>query len=67
MATTICYKLNTPIIYNKGTKWEKSCDTFLERYANPKTAQAEVDELNRAATDRVYFVDAQEPFDTWGD
>lgn len=67
MTTTICYKLNTPIIYNKGTKWEKSCDTFLERYANFQTAQAEVDELNKTATDRVYFVDAQEPLDAQGD
>lgn len=25
----ICYKATKPTIYNKGTKWEKVCDTFL--------------------------------------
>ena len=29
---TICYKLKTPCIYNKGTKYESKCDTFLACY-----------------------------------
>lgn len=67
MTTTICYKLNTPIIYNEGTEWEKSCDTFLECYCvNTELAHKKVAELNATATDRVYFVDAQEMFDTTG-
>ena len=58
---TICYKLNTPIFYNKGTKYETSCDIFLECYSYSKeAAQRECDKLNVTATDRIYFVSEQE-------
>lgn len=62
MSTVICYKLDTPIIYNEGTKWEKSCDTFLECYVrgDKDFAQKKCDELNASATDRIYFLDEQE-------
>lgn len=64
MMTTICYKLNTPIIYNAGTSYEQQEDTFLECmiYATKEQAQVTCDKLNLTATDRVYFVDEQEPF-----
>ena len=47
MTNTICYKLNNPIYYNKGTKWEKACDTFLAYYTykNDEEAQAEAKKL----------------------
>lgn len=59
----VCYKLHEPVIYNKGTKYEKSCDTFLECYSYSKeAAQEKCNELNETATDRVYFVSEQEEF-----
>lgn len=44
---TICYKTKTPIVYNKGTKWEKSCDTFLlcYCYGTDEEVQAEIDRM----------------------
>jgi len=27
---TICYKTKEPVYYNKGTSYEKTCDTFLK-------------------------------------
>lgn len=48
MVNTICYKLKTPIIYNKGTKWEKKEDTFLVcyGYTNIIDHNAKLKELN---------------------
>lgn len=46
--TTICYKTKTPVYYNKGTEYEKSCDQFLA-YMTWKTiekAQEEAEKLN---------------------
>lgn len=61
MRATICYTLHTPVVYNKGTKYEKSHDTFLECYcANKEMAKIECDKLNKSATDRIYFVSEQE-------
>lgn len=46
--TVICYKTKTPTIYNKGTRYERSCDTFLSYYTykTKEEAQIECDELN---------------------
>lgn len=62
MMNTICYKLDTPVVYNKGTKWESSEDTFLECYVRGTREDAEAlcVEKNLTATNRVYFVDQQE-------
>lgn len=74
MMNAICYKTTNPTIYNKGTKWEKTCDTFLAYYThkNDVDAQNEVDFLNttKPATlfngepalceERTYFVNKQE-------
>ena len=48
MAYAICYKLKTPRVYNKGTKWETTESTFLARYgySTLERTQAWVDELN---------------------
>ena len=45
---TICYQTKVPTVYNKGTKWEKSCDTFLLCYAygTDEQVQADIDRLN---------------------
>lgn len=61
MTKTICYKLNTPITFNGGISYH---DTFLECYVNEENAQTKCDELNATATDRIYFIDQQEKFDT---
>ena len=47
--TVICYKRREPIVYNKGTQYERSCDTFLAYYTYKSVidAQAEVDAINK--------------------
>ena len=44
----ICYKLKNPVIYNKGTKWERGYDTFLayQTYKPLYEAELEADDLN---------------------
>lgn len=32
MQYVVCYKTKEPVIYNKGTQWETTCDTFLSFY-----------------------------------
>ena len=48
LCNTICYKQKEPTYYNKGTKWEKTCDTFLlcYVYGNDEQAQQRCDEMN---------------------
>ena len=74
MATVICYKQHEPTVYNRGTKYEKACDTFLAYYTYKTVAEAqkEVDEINAnkpeklfngelaKCDERVYFVSEQE-------
>ena len=77
MVNAICYKLDTPIIYNEGTPYEKKCDTFLAYYGNRDYAKAqeEVDKINQGIiktingqpTDiehRHYFINIQPAIDT---
>lgn len=56
MATVICYKTNKPTIYNKGTVYETSCDTFIAYYTfkTVDEAQKEVDEINRTKPERLW-------------
>lgn len=58
----VCYKLNTPIVYNAGTQWESKQDTFCQGYAPADKNQqaAIIEKLNKEATDRVYFIEYQE-------
>ena len=73
--TVICYKTKKPTIYNKGTKYEKTCDTFLSYYTykTKQDAQLECNELNTIKPHRLwngkiidwniidyFFVDEQE-------
>ena len=30
----VCYTTKEPVVYNKGTKWEKTCSDFLFIQAN---------------------------------
>jgi len=75
----ICYKVKSPVVYNKGTKWESSCDTFLACYGG---TQDMVNRLNtdinakeqfcaehRLDADNIdyFFINQQEEFDTRGD
>ena len=48
MANALCYKTKNPVIYNKGTIWEKQDDEFLAMYVsyNDQEAQAIADKLN---------------------
>lgn len=32
MQYVVCYKTKEPVIYNKGTQWETTCDTFPSFY-----------------------------------
>ena len=77
LVRTICYKTKEPVYYNKGTKYEQTCDTFLMNifYGTKEQAQKEVDRLNKEhpATNRTgapinwdeidyFFTDVQESF-----
>lgn len=43
MTNTVCYKTIEPTYYNKGTKYESSCDEFLAFYC-PGKSKAEITE-----------------------
>lgn len=79
MMTTINYVTKEPTIYNKGSKWEASCDTFLAYYTYKtiEEAKAEVEEMNRTHPTYAgngepinwekidhFFIDEQDMFDT---
>ena len=76
--TVICFRTINPIYYNKGTKWETTCDHFLAYYTYKtiEEAKKEVEEMNRnhPAKDgaglpidwtavKEFFVSEQEPMD----
>lgn len=76
--TVICYKTKSPVVYNKGTKYEKPCDEFLSYYTykTPKDAEIECQELNTIKPNQLwngqeidwsiidyFFVDEQEPME----
>lgn len=76
--TVICYKTKTPVVYNKGTKYEKRCDEFLSYYTykTRENAEIECNELNTTKPRQLwngkeidwsvidyFFVDEQEPME----
>lgn len=76
--TVICYKTKTPVVYNKGTKYEKRCDEFLSYYTykTRENAEIECNELNTTKPHQswngkeidwsiidYFFVDEQEPME----
>lgn len=48
LMNTICYKQKVPTVYNRGTKYESSCDHFLYQYVygDDEHAQKAADKLN---------------------
>lgn len=54
--TVVCYKLKKPIVYNKGTDYEKSEDKFLAFYSykTEEEAQEEVDIINKKKPERLW-------------
>lgn len=68
---TVCYKTKVPTVYNKGTKWESQCDTFLQCELHGFTrgqAAAKVKEMNENKPENVeyYFLHEQPAMDTSG-
>lgn len=60
---TVCYKNDVPTIYNEGTEYEKSCDTFLYCICDTKEGSERIaNEMNKTAKDCVYFASMQEDF-----
>lgn len=55
MMNVVCYKMKEPVVYNKGTQWESSCDTFLYKYVygNEANAQDLANKLNQMLMDGV--------------
>ena len=53
--TVVCYRTKEPRYWNKGTRYETSCDHFLSHYSHksPEETQKEVDEINRTHPERV--------------
>lgn len=76
--TVICYKTKTPVVYNKGTKYETTCNEFLSYYTYKTRENAEI-ECNTLNTTKprqlwngkeidwsmidYFFVDEQEPME----
>lgn len=56
LAPVICYKTKKPVYYNKGTKWETTCDKFLAYYGHGtfEEAQKEADEINRTKPEKLF-------------
>lgn len=76
--TIVCYKTIKPVVYNEGTKYETTCDTFLCYYTNKtiEEAQKDCDKMNAGKPLYIwngkeidwnkvayFYADEQEPFD----
>ena len=48
LVPVICYITKKPVVYNEGTKYEKTCNHFLWSYSyrTPEEVKAYIDELN---------------------
>ena len=49
----LCYTTKEPIVYNKGTQWEKTCSDFLFMQANKDNGTELVDKLNAMLAEGV--------------
>lgn len=51
----ICMKMNTPTVYNKGTEWERTCDTFLYKYyyGSIQSMAEEINRLNKEVASKI--------------
>lgn len=57
---TLCYETKVPTIYNKGTKFESQCNTFLLCYLNgynDEQAQQVCDELNEKRPNKWHGIE----------
>lgn len=42
----VCYTMKEPVVYNKGTQWEKTCSDFLFVQARKDNGTELVNKLN---------------------
>ena len=49
----VCYTTKEPVVYNKGTQWEKTCSDFLFMQANKDNGTELVDKLNAMLAEGV--------------
>ena len=49
----VCYTTKEPIVYNKGTQWEKTCSDFLFIQANKDNGTELVDKLSTMLAEGV--------------
>ena len=49
----VCYTTKEPVVYNKGTQWEKTCSDFLFIQANKDNGMELVDKLNTMLAEGV--------------
>ena len=49
----VCYTTKKPVVYNKGTQWEKICSDFLFVQANKDNGAELVDKLNAMLAEGV--------------
>ena len=49
----VCYTTKEPVIYNKGTKWEKTYSNFLFMQAHKENGTELVDRLNAMLAEGV--------------
>lgn len=55
MIIGLCYKTAVPVVYNRGTKYETTCDCFLAYHAgyDLEAVQAEADRINREKPEKL--------------
>ncbi len=49
----VCYTMKEPVVYNRGTQWEKTCSDFLFMQANRDNGTELVDKLNAMLAEGV--------------
>ena len=49
----VCYTTKEPVVYNRGTQWEKTCFDFLFVQANKDNGTKLVDKLNTMLAEGV--------------
>ena len=49
----VCYTTKEPVVYNRGTQWEKTCSDFLFIQANKDNGTELVSKLNAMLAEGV--------------
>ena len=49
LCPVICYITRKPVVYNEGTKWEKTCNRFLwgSTYGTREEVEARIQKMNK--------------------